>query len=277
MSGQAGNVLTAANPVGMIANAPLFNPSDPSQPVRNLNSTGSPLNPPPADPTSTSSEGFGNSVLQSMSSILPGITQLISGGGKGGAKGAGQVLSAGMNQQPMQIPGVTPIEQQAGNTIQTNLTAGGNPAVLNEINQLTGGPVGSSPATQQAMKSFQDFTAPNIEQQMALSGLGRSQAAGQSVANASEQAMVPLMQTEIANREAAIPQLQTTGDTATSAAMGYGGLQRDIGTQQQQANQQAQQNQTSIAEQLLGIPMAGIGSAMAGMFTPRTTTGGKGK
>lgn len=273
-----GNILTALNPVGMLSSGAVTNPTAPGEfsgKVGNV-ATGNPASGPVNDTSGTAQETFGNQVLSSMSGLLPGITKLLSGGGKG-SPGAIDTLSGAMKPQPMQIPGITPIESQAGSKIESNLTAGGDPRVLNQINQLTSGDVGTSPVTTQAMDNFKKFTQPDIEQQMALAGLGRSGAAGQAVANASEQAMVPLMQTEIANREAAIPQLQTAGDTATSAALGYGGLTRDIATQAEQAKQNDLTRTTSIAELLLGIPMAGISTAMGGMFTPRTTTGGKGK
>lgn len=256
-------------PVGMA-----MNPSDPMQPWRNYNKSGSLAKQPTSD-TSPGAEGFGNNVLQEMSKLLPGMSTLLSGGK--GSPGAGPTLSKAMNEQPAKIPGITPIESKAGETISTNLAAGGDPRSLEMINKLTSGDVGTSPATVQAMENFKKFTQPDIEQQMALAGLGRSGASGQAVADASEKAMVPLMQTEIANRESAIPQLQSAGDAATSAAMGYGGLQRDITTQQENAKQADLARRSGIAEMLLGIPMAGISSAMSGMFTPRTTTGGKGK
>lgn len=79
---------------------------------------------------------------------------------------------------------------------------------LAQLGFFTGGQLGQSPATLAATRAFNQFSVPEIEQQLALAGLGRSGAVGTSIGDAQVKAMIPLLATEMANR------LQATGMTA---------------------------------------------------------------
>ena len=84
-------------------------------------------------------------------------------------------------------------------------------AALLQANELTGGPIGSSPATQAGIAAI----TPRIQNEMAMAGLGRSGALPEALASA----YGPIVAQEIAGRQAIIPQL---------AAMGQAQRQGDI-------------------------------------------------
>jgi hypothetical protein len=91
---------------------------------------------------------------------------------------------------------------------------------LAQIAQLTGGAIGSSPTTQQAIaaleQQYNTRALPALQNQLAQAGLGRSGALAQGVSDLRGQlfgAEVPLLQQEISNREQTLPILQ---DIATA-------------------------------------------------------------
>ena len=145
-----------------------------------------------------------------------------------------------------------PFAQEAATYARQGATA--NPAeqaALNQLGFFSQGALGSSPATLAAMSAFNQFSVPEIEQQLALAGLGRSGAVGQSIGDAQAKAMVPLLQTEMANRLQAANatagigqaeqarQIQTAGIMAglsqqeINALLGAAGVQAGVGGAQQ--------------------------------------------
>jgi hypothetical protein len=90
---------------------------------------------------------------------------------------------------------------------------------LGLINQLTSGPIGSSPATAAGMRAYTANAEPAIEQASSLSGGGRGGALTSALTQGQEQAYDPLIQQEISNRESAIPQLTGIGNQAESTLM----------------------------------------------------------
>lgn len=80
-------------------------------------------------------------------------------------------------------------------------------AALAQLNQLTSGPIGSSPYTQQGMEAWKQFTLPQVQNEAALAGLGRSGPYIENVLKSQTQALMPLLQQEIGNREASVGQL----------------------------------------------------------------------
>lgn len=76
------------------------------------------------------------------------------------------------------------------------------------VNWLTNGPLGTAPATVAGMESWENMVKPQVQQELALAGLGRSGALGTAMAKSRTEAAVPLLQQEIENRMAVLPILQ---------------------------------------------------------------------
>ena len=76
---------------------------------------------------------------------------------------------------------------------------------LAQIGQLTGGPLGSSPATIAAMNAVRN----PVLNDLALAGLGNSDAIGSNLAAAYS----PILAQEMAQRAAVVPQLANIGNT----------------------------------------------------------------
>lgn len=89
-------------------------------------------------------------------------------------------------------------------------------ASIAQLNDVVGGPVGSSPATRQAMEAWRQFTLPTVQHEAALQGVGRSGQELIDTALSSTQAMVPLLQTEIANRMQSAKEFQNIAGAETS-------------------------------------------------------------
>jgi hypothetical protein len=70
---------------------------------------------------------------------------------------------------------------------------------------LTGGPIGSSPATSAGMEAWRQSVLPAVEQDMVQAGLGRSGDLLKAVGSSASQAAFPLIQQEISNRMQAVP------------------------------------------------------------------------
>ena len=109
----------------------------------------------------------------------------------------------------------------------------GNPTpgeISTLLAQFTGGPIGSSPIFGAAVDAFKANTLPVIQQQFQLQGLGNSPALGQAAGTALGANLVPLLQGEMANRLAAIQQMQGRRAGMTSEL----GLAANIVDQNQQ-------------------------------------------
>jgi hypothetical protein len=111
--------------------------------------------------------------------------------------------------QTQQIPGLTSGQQDI--MALQRQRAFGNPMTapeqqaLDQINFLTGGPLGSSPATIAAM----DAVRNPVLNDLALAGLGNSDAIGSNLAGA----YAPILAQEQAMRAGVIPQLTGLGNT----------------------------------------------------------------
>lgn len=108
-----------------------------------------------------------------------------------------------------QAGSANPFQDQAAAYAGTGATMSApEQAALDQLGFFTGGTLGESPATIAAQDAFRRFTAPEIQQSLALAGLGASGAVGASLGDAEAKALVPFLQSEMANR------LQATGMTA---------------------------------------------------------------
>lgn len=149
---------------------------------------------------------------------------------------------------------------------------------LNQIMQMTGGPIGSSPATQEGKaaleRQYQQETLPSIQNQMQLAGLGNSGALGESLSRARggvASATVPLLQQEMVDRMNAVNQLAGLGGTLAqrersdiSGALQTAGTPREIQTQQEQAKFLDQQRVQALIEQLVMGPLNIFGPSLIG-------------
>lgn len=233
--------------------------------------------------------------------IPPGLQDYFSGAFSGITQ-AGQDFPS-ISQLPgavplLNVPGLTPEQQNVINMLYGTGTA---PADLSaaraQLQQLTGGPIGSSPATQAGMQAFQELTLPSLMQTAALQGNASGGAALEAAQQGATAAAVPLIQQEIANRQAAVGQygnLQQQQMQSLAAALEASGIPRDVAMQQAQAQFQKamqgfgieqqvqmtpldiitsllgrtgfqQQHPTMTGEDWLGVGLGAIGGALGGL------------
>lgn len=160
---------------------------------------------------------------------LTGIGQMV----LSGSTGPNVTAEIGQARRILQgLPGVSAgdlnsAERAIGDISNPQTTADLN-AARDQIQQLTSGPIGSSPATQAAMRAYETSAVPQIESGQAMSGAGRGGGLTQALTQGEEQAYVPLVQQEIANRENAPAQYQglatTQAELAQMQAAGYTNL-----------------------------------------------------
>jgi hypothetical protein len=186
-------------------------------------------------------------------------------------------LSQFAQPQQRQIAGMSPLQQYAAGMVP--MIAEGNPQSgnaldilygggLGQLGQLTGGPIGSSPATQAGMQAFQQNVLPTLQNELGAMGLGRSGIAGEQIQRASTSAAVPLIQQEIANRAASVPQYANIAQAGAQIGqqdvqnMGTAaGLGTSLGSTQQQLAQSAydQPYQDYLRRQALSQSVTGLG------------------
>ena len=192
----------------------------------------------------TSSTSSGSSKATIPAGLQPLISQSAGlesylGSLAGGAPGYGLETQL-QNPAVENIAGLTPQENQLIAQLQgqaggansefpyanTELgKAQGNVAAANnQISELTSGPIGSSPATIAAMNAYNTNSVPQTMQALALSGSGRGGGDTEALTNAREAAYTPLVEQEIANREAGIGQSTALAGTQANLAGAAGNL-----------------------------------------------------
>ena len=142
-------------------------------------------------------------------------------------------------------------------------------AALTDINQLIGGPIGSSPATQAGMNAYNMFTAPQIMQSLALSGNTQGGALAQAMTEGQTAALVPLLQQEISNRMGVLAPLAGIGATVSdrerndiATGLGAAGMPRQIAQAQETANWQDVMRRANVIQ--------GIAPSIFGQIAPAT-------
>lgn len=181
-------------------------------------------------------------------SAPPWLQKLLKASGKNATALMNAVNAAGGVQQqltpsPDQTAQLSPEEQQLISELGS-FGSGANPdvqAAENQLTQLTSGPIGSSPATEAAMRAYETNVAPTILNSVAMAGTGRGGGITQATTQGEEQAYVPLVQQEIANRENAVGQYNTLANTNENMAM--------TGLQAEDIPRQIQQQQFDAAYQ----------------------------
>ena len=166
----------------------------------------------------------------------------------------------------LNIPDLTPEQQQQ---IQSIIAAGGSSpdlaAARQQLQQLTSGPIGSSPTTQAAMAAYRDYGVPTILQEASLGGRGTSGAALAALTQGEQQALVPLLQQEIQNRQNAVGQYgQLQGEQVQSlaAALEAAGLPREVAQQRAQAEYERKQQQLQFETGIQSLPLQTIPSLL---------------
>jgi hypothetical protein len=124
----------------------------------------------------------------------------------------------------------------------------------------------NSPTVQAQNQAFEQFSKPVIQNEMTLSGLGRSKAGGDAIAMGQASQLYPVMSEELARRERGTEREYT-------AAMETGEMQRDV----EQAGLDAEWNdflrQQGLTEQAYFAP---LGSFVPSTLGTQTTTSGGG-
>jgi hypothetical protein len=213
------------------------------------------------------------------------------------------LLQQSFAPHPQDIPNLTPGQQQlsqmqlgAANTdprTPEQIAAAGQVGQSNnqiaamnwQANQLTGGPLGQSPATISAMNAVR---GPALND-LALAGLGNSDAVGSSTAAA----YAPILAQEMQMRANVLPQYNAAAQTLQGNAQTLGGLgsqaygqqqqneQTAFGSQEAQRQIEAQRGQASYNDFLRqinatsGVTTGILGQVPAGALS--TATGGSTK
>lgn len=180
----------------------------------------------------------------------------------GAMQGLPDISTLATNIPQLNVPGLDPT--QLGILSNLEQTAQYSPdlqAARAQIAQLTGGTVGSSPATQAGMKAWEQLVKPQVESASALRGTAGGGEGLEALSQSATAAAVPLIQQEIANRQAAIGQeTQIAGkqQAALAQALEASGLPREVAQQQAEALFGRQQQQFATQLGLQTVPQSWI-------------------
>lgn len=171
---------------------------------------------------------------------------------------------------PLTTPELSLLGQQVQQTQLPSMTAP-ELGALTDINQLAGGPIGSSPATMAQLQAFQALQAPQIAQDLAMAGISHGGAFPETMALARTAALAPALQQEVQNRVSVLPQLSSIGSNVAQREMNtlnQGLVASQVPQQQQQAiydsNWQDLQRRLGLAQSLTLEPLQ--------IFGPQTIT-----
>lgn len=177
-------------------------------------------------------------------------------------------LSGFTGAAPMAVPGLTPQQQAAvefsGQAVNAPTLQSPEALALMNLARVSSGPIGSSPATQEAMQSWEATTGEQIKNQLAMAGIGRSGALATDLGVARSAAHAPLLQQEIANRLGTVAPLTDIGATMETRPMArqagafdMGEMVRQIAQAQAQAGQADYLRRQGIAENIAGVVTGG--------------------
>ena len=179
--------------------------------------------------------------------------------------GLPQMLGADATYSGLADSGRTTMESRANDAYSL--------ARVNAARRISGDTIANDPAVAAANETFQQAMMPMIQNQAALSGLGRSTAMTNALSAQQAQTMLPLIQEAMAREERGIGQEVQTG---LQAGQGYAGIGRDMsgrmlggaGGMMNLANMQGQRQAnaagmfTGLQGQQHGQMMDQIGAAM---------------
>ena len=194
-------------------------------------------------------------------------------------EGQGGVSSL-LNPNPEQIAQLTPGQQTNIGQLQ-GIAQNGSPQEQQSqslINHLTSGPIGSSPSTAAAMLAYDQNVQPTIESSIAATGGGRGGNLTAALTQGETSAYAPLVQQEVANREAGIGQTQALGAQQSgdiTTALNASDLQRQIAQSGLSSQFQDVMRQFGLAQQLTMGPTELLGTSSIGSHTNQNTSPGK--
>lgn len=188
-------------------------------------------------------------------------------------------LSNFTGAQPQQIASLTPEEQFLINGSISDIDNNYMQAATSGIQQLTNGPIGSSPATTAGMEAWKANVLPLIQQQQALQGTTYGGAADEAVANAGGQEASNLIGQEIQNRMGVLGPLLNLGQMRgqnIQNALQNAGLPRDVQNQKLQADYEDMLRRYQLSEQVQLGPAMDIAPNFGGVTSTTKTSGGSG-
>ena len=192
---------------------------------------------------------------------------------------------------PMQTAGLDPLQDWAAQNV-TNLTNTpqgeqiaaqyGALAPLLAGRMATGAGAATDPAVLAAQAAFEKLTAPQIENQMGLAGLGKSSSLGNAMSLGNAQMLTPLIMDYINREQSALtnqanmyaslmPQFSALGGAETARmlnalndAMQIGGVRRGVAQEPLTAEYQDFLRRQALAEQALFVPFGATAGASIG-------------
>lgn len=173
-------------------------------------------------------------------------------------------LASLLAPNPEQIAQLTPGEMSDINQTQ-QYAQSGTPQMQQAqdlINQLTGGAIGSSPATLAAMANYNQNIMPTITSSLGATGGGRGGALTAALTQGQTSAITPLLQQEISNRENAIGQetnLGTMQSQNVQNALTANDMVRQIQQSQLSSNFQDFLRRSGLIQQLVQGPLSNWG------------------
>jgi len=200
--------------------------------------------------------------------------------GLNAAQGAGG-LAGLLQPHPQQIAGLTGGQLQDINQLQ-QWGMSGTPQeqqAQSLLSGLTGGEIGSSPATAAAMRAYSQNVAPTIASGLAASGGGRGGEMAAALQQGQTSAYVPLVQQEINNREAGIGQAVDLGQQrAQDVKDAITGQQMIQSNQQQTLDAQFSDylRRSGLIQNLTQGPMGQFGGAITGQRNTGSAGGTQG-
>ena len=216
------------------------------------------------------------------SELAPMFNQSINSwlSGMNAAPGAGLSLPQLLQPNPEQIAPLTSAQMSDINQLQGFAQTGapGEQQAMDQLAQLTGGAIGSSPATAAAMRAYTQNVQPTIESSLAATGGGRGGELTAALTQGQTSAYAPLVQQEIQNRLSAVPlysQLagQRSGDVTT--ALNAAGQVQQTQQAQNTANFQDFLRRSGLAQELQLGPVSSLGPGLLGSGSTSISTPGK--
>lgn len=181
------------------------------------------------------------------------------------------IYSLAQQVPSLNVPNLTPEQMQVINAMMSSgMSSPDLTSARTQLDQLTSGQIGSSPATVAGMKAFQEQVAPQIMQTAALQGTASGGGAIDAMQRGATEAAVPLIQQEISNREAAVGQygaLQSAQMNSLSMALEASGMSREVAQQQSQALYDAAMKKFGIEMTVQMGPMDLLGALLGSSKT----------
>jgi hypothetical protein len=124
--------------------------------------------------------------------------------------------------------------------------------------KVTGENLKDSPSLSAAREAYTRTIQPRIENTAAVSGLGRSTALTNAMAQAEAEYMTPLIESELGREERGIAREGEMTLQGIQAALQSGGLERSIEQSEYGAEYEDQLRRQALAEQALFVPMGSL-------------------